>query len=250
MLIKEDTIFFNRKMCRFLFCYSPISNSSFKDSLKNLFENILIYIDHNDKTAVKMGYGIEQMLNKEGFSIKDMKAFAEEVLATTETEDVEEVEEEIEELLEDEIKTTLWQRIRKIFLKKENTEELLFDDYENNNNEEDCEEATVLLSSNNAFQGIALETNIGEEIFRISPQKYPCVVGKGKTCDEIIRNPAVSRVHIRLSTDKDSIYIEDLNSTNGTFINDEKIESYEMREIKIGDKITLANMDFKVIVDF
>ena len=76
------------------------------------------------------------------------------------------------------------------------------------------------------------------------------MVGKGKTCDEIIRNPAVSRVHIRLSTDKDSIYIEDLNSTNGTFINDEKIESYEMREIKIGDKITLANMDFKVIVDF
>jgi len=37
-----------------------------------------------------------------------------------------------------------------------------------------------------------------------------------------------------------------LNSTNGTFLNGEKLEPHKLLPIEIGDKITLANIDVSV----
>lgn len=41
-------------------------------------------------------------------------------------------------------------------------------------------------------------------------------------------------------------YVEDLNSTNGTYVNGQKLEPHKLKEINVGDQITVADIDFIV----
>ncbi|MDP9151193.1 MAG: sigma 54-dependent Fis family transcriptional regulator, partial [Myxococcota bacterium] len=52
-----------------------------------------------------------------------------------------------------------------------------------------------------------------------------CVLGSAPHCDIIIADPAVSRVHAEIEPREDGIWIRDLNSRNGTFVEGVKIES-------------------------
>ena len=75
--------------------------------------------------------------------------------------------------------------------------------------------------------------------------EYPFTIGKtsGKV-DEIIEDKSVSRIHVRIDNEADSFTIEDLNSRNGTFVNGERLNPYDKIEISIGDKITIASLDY------
>ncbi len=52
-----------------------------------------------------------------------------------------------------------------------------------------------------------------------------CVLGSAPHCDLIIADPAVSRVHAEIEPREDGIWIRDLNSRNGTFVEGVRIES-------------------------
>jgi len=62
--------------------------------------------------------------------------------------------------------------------------------------------------------------------------------------DYVIRNSAVGKVHAQIITRESSYFIKDLNSKNGTCINDVKIDSNEEYRIESNDKITLANNEY------
>jgi hypothetical protein len=70
---------------------------------------------------------------------------------------------------------------------------------------------------------------------------YPYVIGKmPDMADMILKDKTVSRIHARISREENGIYIEDCNSTNGTFLNgvqlygDEKMLLSKDDEIEIG----------------
>lgn len=71
------------------------------------------------------------------------------------------------------------------------------------------------------------------------------LIGKSREADITIDYSYVSRKHARITCEDGAYYIEDLDSTNGTFVNDTEIE--EKTEIKPGDMITLA--DYNLIFD-
>ncbi len=50
------------------------------------------------------------------------------------------------------------------------------------------------------------------------------VLGRDDTCNVIIQDRQVSRVHARLSVTPDGISLEDLASKNGTFVNGSRLE--------------------------
>ena len=74
---------------------------------------------------------------------------------------------------------------------------------------------------------------------------FPFRMGKLKGEAELVLNDlSVSRIHARILEEQGKIYLEDLNSTNGTFKNGLRLQPYERRELKPGDEIRLGRLEF------
>jgi len=63
------------------------------------------------------------------------------------------------------------------------------------------------------------------------------VLGRGSDADVRINDDEISRRHVRVEQRGDSVWIEDLGSRNGTFVNGERIVNTELKD---GDKIQLG----------
>jgi hypothetical protein len=75
---------------------------------------------------------------------------------------------------------------------------------------------------------------------------FPFFIGKlKKNVDYCLENEAVSRYHAKISREEDSFFLTDLNSTNGTFVNQEALPTYQKKEIKFGDEIAFANIKYR-----
>lgn len=68
------------------------------------------------------------------------------------------------------------------------------------------------------------------------------LLGRTESCDLIVNNDSVSAVHAVLEIFDDRAVIYDMNSTNGTFVNDDKII---VKEIHVGDFFRLADVEFE-----
>ena len=66
------------------------------------------------------------------------------------------------------------------------------------------------------------------------------VLGRQKDCDCVIDDPLLSRHHCRVSVDeKGSFWLEDMASTNATFLNARKLQDKE--RLQYGDRIVIGN---------
>lgn len=70
-------------------------------------------------------------------------------------------------------------------------------------------------------------------------------IGRKAENDVILSDTFVSGNHAKLYIRNNSLYVEDLTSTNGTYLNSEKIEGRE--KLVIGDEIKIGTVTFKVI---
>lgn len=69
-------------------------------------------------------------------------------------------------------------------------------------------------------------------------------MGRGFDCDIIVDSPGASRLHARLHASLDELVIEDAGSTNGVFVNGERIRL--SRELAEGDQILVGAVEFAV----
>jgi len=75
--------------------------------------------------------------------------------------------------------------------------------------------------------------------------KAAIVIGKKKEeADYVITDNSVSRIHARILAEENDIYIEDLNSTNGTFKNGLRMQPYEKKKLEMEDEIKLGKVVF------
>jgi hypothetical protein len=79
--------------------------------------------------------------------------------------------------------------------------------------------------------------------FPIVPERQ-IVVGRSSDLDMVLVEDMVSRKHARITMQSDQIWIEDLGSTNGTFVNGEKIKRAHLKE---GDRVLIGTSILKVI---
>ena len=76
-------------------------------------------------------------------------------------------------------------------------------------------------------------------------QKYPYTIGKAeKDSDAFLDEKTVSRTHARIYEKEGGYYIEDLNSMNGTYLNEERLPAYTMTPIAEGDILRFAEAEF------
>lgn len=73
----------------------------------------------------------------------------------------------------------------------------------------------------------------------------PIVVGRAIDCELTLLRSHVSRNHARLQVMENRLFVEDLGSSNGTYVNGAKIS--EMQQLYDGDEIRLKDIIFTVI---
>ena len=70
------------------------------------------------------------------------------------------------------------------------------------------------------------------------------IIGRSSDLDMVLVEDMVSRKHAKISTAAGDIYIEDLGSTNGTFVNGEKVTRSRLNE---GDRILVGTSIIKMV---
>lgn len=71
-----------------------------------------------------------------------------------------------------------------------------------------------------------------------SMSKDSLILGRGEECDIVLAERQVSRQHIRIYTEGDLYYIQDLDSKNGTWVNGQQLKGN--RELRDGDEVHVA----------
>jgi DNA-binding response OmpR family regulator len=79
-----------------------------------------------------------------------------------------------------------------------------------------------------------------EGAYELPREPEVLVVGYSMSADFPIHNRYVSRQHFQIRRQNDDYYIQDLNSTNGTYLNDEKLEPNKEQLLRDKDKVVLG----------
>ncbi len=66
----------------------------------------------------------------------------------------------------------------------------------------------------------------------------PAIVGRGADADVVVDDPDVSRHHARFEAENGVVYLSDLESTNGTFLNGRRLR--QAIEVRPGDRIDVG----------
>lgn len=108
-------------------------------------------------------------------------------------------------------------------------------------------EETALLSYDFGGKTRKLYSTQGTGLSNIDLENLPIVIGKLSTCaDIVIHDKSVSRMHAKIfrQHNNEEIWIQDLNSTNGTFINGKRLMPNETAELKEDDEISFGNCEY------
>jgi two-component system, cell cycle response regulator len=108
--------------------------------------------------------------------------------------------------------------------------------------QEDWEDKTVIAmdvaptatpGSKSAHLVVLAGANVGE-MYEV---KGTLIIGRGREADVRVQGDGVSRKHVRLRASLGKVVLEDLGSTNGTFVNGERVAT---RSLEDGDKIQVG----------
>ena len=78
--------------------------------------------------------------------------------------------------------------------------------------------------------------------FRLPPGAVR-TVGRAPRAEFILQAALVSRLHCRLTADAEKLEVEDLSSTNGTYVNDKRVKRAQLR---IGDRLRVGRVELTV----
>lgn len=90
----------------------------------------------------------------------------------------------------------------------------------------------LLYQGNEQMDDIQLETEISR-------------IGYGNQVEIRINKSTISQLHAKIDKAEDAYYIEDLNSTNGTYVNDELLAYKERRKLNLNDIISFADVRYR-----
>ena len=87
----------------------------------------------------------------------------------------------------------------------------------------------------------ALNTALANKSFDLDGEK---VIGRANDCDICLSVVHLSRHHARISVNGNDVRVDDLNSSNGTYVNGNKIES---AIVKAGDEVRFDTLKFTLL---
>lgn len=108
---------------------------------------------------------------------------------------------------------------------------------------------------------IMTESPIGKRLEKIKKKESRClifngkritltakiIIGRASGCDVVIDDMLVSREHSEIQQIKEAFFIKDLESRNGTYVNDKKVPKGKYLKLSENDTIRLGSkIEFKL----
>ena len=87
----------------------------------------------------------------------------------------------------------------------------------------------------------------GDEDTTAHPIVGETIVGREPACDLVLSDITVSRRHAAVRRDGNTVVISDLGSSNGTFVNDERI--VDATRVEPGDVVRLGAAEVRIRVE-
>lgn len=84
-----------------------------------------------------------------------------------------------------------------------------------------------------------------QRIWRIAIERLPLLIGRSATADVSLPSGKISQHHAELFESDGLLWIRDLGSTNGTFVDRRRVESET--QIKKGDVLHFADLEFRLM---
>ena len=70
---------------------------------------------------------------------------------------------------------------------------------------------------------------------------------QGDEADAVIGKDTISHFHAVINRENQEFYLEDLNSTNGTFVNNEVLAYKQKKQLKSNDIIRFADVKYRFV---
>ena len=265
LLVEPEYIFVNHTGDEISFALYPDSSQDIYEQLQRLAEYLLTKLNHSDREGVHAVYRIYEIILAKKYSIKELKkAVLErrekgpEVLPTYIIS--EGMEEEVSSAPEEVVKQTLLWKLekklegwieegRKKLWKKDNKEQIPDVIYPKDEMEEekpDIHPTVCLTASLDAPKGLLIYE--GRESYPdFQLDRSSCVVGKNPRVRVHIDKDTISQFHAKIEYMDTIYYIEDMNSTNGTYVNDKILNYKERHTLFSGDVIRFADVKYRFL---
>lgn len=104
---------------------------------------------------------------------------------------------------------------------------------------------------------VAEHTNKILHLESLEKDRYPAITLQNGTvvigsmaegCTYVLKERGISRLHAKIMEKADGIYLLDLNSTNGTYLNGEEVEAGKDYKIEEGDLVAFAKCEYYVVL--
>ena len=106
------------------------------------------------------------------------------------------------------------------------------------------EHPTVYLGAGSEPEGrLCYQGGSAQQSFQIIGDSF-LIGGAHGQADGIIDGSGISRSHARITREDHTYFIEDLNSKNGTYLNEEMLLYRQRRALKTGDRLRFATEEY------
>ncbi len=280
LLLDPEHIYWNWEQTSFEYIYFPGYGSSIGEQLLRLIEFLMHYVDYQDERGAGLIYRLYEAIRRKGASVELLNRFCEEgqevegegvrtnrvyLGSRREPEEAdangssslqdrhnEEIDFYMEEPKWKRCLYSLWQKVsrhRENGKVKQEEQELVVTAIED---EVSCQPvcaqpagATTLLSMESP--SLRLEPEL-QGILSIVPGEEKQVIGRQKKiCDYLLESPEISRVHACIVRRGEDIVLADLNSSNGTYVNGERLPIQEEIVLKKDDRVSFGSIRFRVV---
>lgn len=284
IILEPEYIYVDAEQNQFYFCYFPCYEKEITDSFRSLSEFLLNHLNYKENNCVTLGYELCQYTAQENYSLRNvlekiwskaseaqLKGKQEEtedsVLTAMQEDRMFEYEEEslpapnAKSLDENRNPKKIWNRILGNKAEGENKRGKTIHKKLDIQNKIDRSEAfqysephgnTKLLHTSNK-ELFDLEDDYKKllclqhgEYPDFTIEEYPFIIGKlGEWVDGVIEYELVSRMHAQIVREKGVYFVKDLNSTNGTYLNEKRLSTNELAELKEGDIVEFGGIRYQ-----
>lgn len=250
LILSPESVYLHTKTEKLHLCYYPGYGKEIRESFLDLAEYLLGKLDKEDAEGIAFGYELYQSALEPNFSLLEIlhkHAEPKITLPPKELQPMPAVSIQ-QETLE---KTGSWID----FFKKKSSKEKL-QEYVADAEQTDGSSPIFLKTQEQIHETACLQKEKREGLYlRSLHTDYPdfqikeetFLIGKKKdSVDGCIPASTISRIHARLSFYNSVYYLEDLNSTNGTWLDQAQLNPYEPCPLKDGVHIVFASVEYEV----